>query len=80
MRDIVTPVTQEEVKTVIRRCLEQAALVNYQRLSEYAKLEGTFLILFLFPGFPQLPERITQRCSPLPTLVCLNFLVNSVVM
>lgn len=41
MRDIVTPVTQEEVKTVIRRCLEQAALVNYQRLSEYAKLEGT---------------------------------------
>uniref|UniRef100_H3C1L6 Ca2+-dependent activator protein for secretion a n=1 Tax=Tetraodon nigroviridis TaxID=99883 RepID=H3C1L6_TETNG len=40
MRDIVTPVTQEEVKTVIRRCLEQAALVNYQRLSEYAKLEG----------------------------------------
>lgn len=41
MRDIVTPVTQEEVKAVIRRCLEQAALVNYQRLSEYAKLEGT---------------------------------------
>lgn len=59
MRDIVTPVTQEEVKTVIRRCLEQAALVNYQRLSEYAKLEGTFLFLFLFPGFPQLPERVT---------------------
>ncbi|XP_029682750.1 calcium-dependent secretion activator 1 isoform X8 [Takifugu rubripes] len=39
MRDIVTPVLQEEVKTVIRRCLEQAALVNYQRLSEYAKVE-----------------------------------------
>lgn len=53
MRDIVTPVTQEEVKAVIRRCLEQAALVNYQRLSEYAKLEGTFA---LFPGFPQLPH------------------------
>lgn len=42
MRDIVTPVLQDDVKTVIRRCLEQAALVNYQRLSEYAKLEGTF--------------------------------------
>ncbi|KAL4655944.1 calcium-dependent secretion activator 1 isoform X6 [Arapaima gigas] len=40
MKDIVTPVPQEEVKAVIRRCLEQAALVNYQRLSEYAKVEG----------------------------------------
>jgi hypothetical protein len=40
MKDIVTPVPQEEVKTVIRKCLEQAALVNYSRLSEYAKIEG----------------------------------------
>nr|XP_043879572.1 calcium-dependent secretion activator 1 isoform X20 [Solea senegalensis] len=39
MRDIVTPVPQDEVKAVIHRCLDQAALVNYQRLSEYAKLE-----------------------------------------
>ncbi|XP_041130194.1 calcium-dependent secretion activator 1-like isoform X16 [Polyodon spathula] len=39
MKDIVTPVPQEEVKTVIRKCLEQAALVNYTRLSEYAKVE-----------------------------------------
>lgn len=66
MRDIVTPVTQDEVKTVIRRCLEQAALVNYQRLSEYAKLEGRFA---LFPGFPQLPEDATQCCSPFLILV-----------
>lgn len=40
MKDIVTQVPQEEVKTVIRKCLEQAALVNYTRLSEYAKVEG----------------------------------------
>uniref|UniRef100_A0A8C1FGD0 Ca2+-dependent activator protein for secretion a n=1 Tax=Cyprinus carpio carpio TaxID=630221 RepID=A0A8C1FGD0_CYPCA len=40
MKDIVTPVPQDEVKAVIRRCLEHAALVNYQRLSEYAKVEG----------------------------------------
>ncbi|XP_031423359.1 calcium-dependent secretion activator 1 isoform X5 [Clupea harengus] len=40
MKDIVTPAAQEEVKNVIRKCLEQAALVNYQRLSEYAKVEG----------------------------------------
>ncbi|KAM9534932.1 calcium-dependent secretion activator 1-like isoform 3-T6 [Salvelinus alpinus] len=39
MKDIVTPVPQEDVKTVIRKCLEQAALINYQRLSEYAKVE-----------------------------------------
>ncbi|XP_032066462.1 calcium-dependent secretion activator 1 isoform X4 [Thamnophis elegans] len=40
MKDIVTPVPQEEVKAVIRKCLEQAALTNYTRLSEYAKIEG----------------------------------------
>ncbi len=40
MKDIVTSVPQDEVKAVIRKCLEQAALVNYQRLSEYAKVEG----------------------------------------
>nr|XP_023849557.1 calcium-dependent secretion activator 1 isoform X2 [Salvelinus alpinus] len=40
MKDIVTPVPQEDVKTVIRKCLEQAALINYQRLSEYAKVEA----------------------------------------
>ena len=43
MKDIVTPVPQDDVKAVIRRCLEQAALVNYQRLSEYAKIEGRLL-------------------------------------
>lgn len=46
MKDIVTPVPQEEVKTVIRKCLEQAALVNYTRLSEYAKIEGKALSLW----------------------------------
>ncbi|XP_078270695.1 calcium-dependent secretion activator 1 isoform X8 [Rhinoraja longicauda] len=39
MKDIVTPVPQEDVKVVIRKCLEKAALVNYTRLSEYAKIE-----------------------------------------
>lgn len=47
MKDVVTPVPQEEVKAVIRKCLEQAALVNYQRLSEYAKLEGELLLTSL---------------------------------
>lgn len=42
MKDIITPVPQEEVKAVIHNCLDQAALVNYQRLSEYAKVEGQY--------------------------------------
>uniref|UniRef100_A0A4W6DMX2 Ca2+-dependent activator protein for secretion b n=1 Tax=Lates calcarifer TaxID=8187 RepID=A0A4W6DMX2_LATCA len=37
MKDIVTPVPPEEVKGVIRKCLEQAAQLNYQRIKEYAK-------------------------------------------
>uniref|UniRef100_A0A3Q1JQR5 Ca2+-dependent activator protein for secretion b n=1 Tax=Anabas testudineus TaxID=64144 RepID=A0A3Q1JQR5_ANATE len=40
MKDIVTPVPQEEVKGVIRKCLEQAAQLNYQRIKEYVKIEG----------------------------------------
>lgn len=44
MKDIVTQVPQEEIKAAIRICLEQAAIVNYQRLSEYAKLEGELLL------------------------------------
>ncbi|XP_072307719.1 calcium-dependent secretion activator 1 isoform X3 [Eucyclogobius newberryi] len=51
MKDIVTPVPQEDVKAVIRRCLEQAALVNYQRLSEYAKLEGKKREMYEHPVF-----------------------------
>ena len=44
MKDIVTPVTPEEVKSVIRKCLENAALVNYTRISQNAKVEGKFPI------------------------------------
>ncbi|XP_051568640.1 calcium-dependent secretion activator 1 isoform X6 [Myxocyprinus asiaticus] len=40
MKDIVTPVPQEEVKTVICKCLEQAAQINYQRITDYARVEG----------------------------------------
>ena len=41
MRDIVTQVDPEEVRLVIKHCLEEAALVNYTRVSEYAKVEET---------------------------------------
>ena len=40
MKDIVTPVPAEEVRHIIKKCLENAALVNYSRISDYAKIEG----------------------------------------
>ncbi|XP_071983812.1 calcium-dependent secretion activator 1 isoform X34 [Engystomops pustulosus] len=51
MKDIVTPVPQEDVKNVIRKCLEQAALTNYTRLSEYAKIEGKKREMYEHPVF-----------------------------
>lgn len=41
MKDIVTPVPPEEVRGMIKKCLETAALVNYTRLSSEANIEGT---------------------------------------
>lgn len=40
MKDIVTPVPPEEVRSMIKKSLETAALVNYTRLSGEAKIEG----------------------------------------
>jgi hypothetical protein len=53
MKDIVTPVSPEEVKAVIRKCLEQAALVNYTRISHVAKVEGKFVLLFFVHKTPK---------------------------
>lgn len=44
MKDIVTPVPPEEVRGMIKKCLETAALVNYTRLSSEAKIEGQYTI------------------------------------
>uniref|UniRef100_A0ABM5GG76 Calcium-dependent secretion activator 2 isoform X5 n=1 Tax=Pogona vitticeps TaxID=103695 RepID=A0ABM5GG76_9SAUR len=41
MKDIATPIPAEEVKKVVRKCLEKAALINYTRLTDYAKIEAT---------------------------------------
>ncbi|XP_058794999.1 calcium-dependent secretion activator [Phymastichus coffea] len=38
MKDSVTPVEQDEVRNMIRTCLETAAHVNYERLSTEAKV------------------------------------------
>ncbi|KAK8722382.1 hypothetical protein OTU49_012439 [Cherax quadricarinatus] len=39
MKDIVTPVPPEEVRGMIKKCLENAALLNYTRLSSETKIE-----------------------------------------
>ncbi|XP_046655109.1 calcium-dependent secretion activator-like isoform X6 [Daphnia pulicaria] len=39
MKDIMTPVPAEEVRAVIKKCLENAALINYNKLASEAKVE-----------------------------------------
>ncbi|KAM8914571.1 calcium-dependent secretion activator 1 isoform 2-T2 [Spinachia spinachia] len=51
MKDIATPVPPEEVKGVIRKCLEQAAQLNYERIKEYATIEGKKREMFEHPVF-----------------------------
>lgn len=48
MKDIVTPVPPEEVRGMIKKCLETAALVNYTRLSSEAKIDGKAILDFVF--------------------------------
>lgn len=40
MKDITTPVLPEEMKKIVQKCLEKAALINYSQLTEYAQIEG----------------------------------------
>lgn len=47
MKDVMTPAPADEVRSVIKKCLENAALVNYTRISEQAKIEGIFCLIYL---------------------------------
>ena len=40
MKDVATPATQSEGRGTIKEALTKAALVNYERLSEEARIEG----------------------------------------
>lgn len=51
MKDIVTPVPPEEVRGMIKKCLETAALVNYTKLSSEAKIEGKLITSMLLYKF-----------------------------
>ncbi|KAI3370027.1 hypothetical protein L3Q82_024812 [Scortum barcoo] len=78
MKDIVTPVPQEEVKGVIRKCLEQAAQLNYQRIKDYAKIEGKKREMYEHPVFCLASQVMDLTIQILPCLflsvpfVCAN--------
>lgn len=40
MKDITTPVPPEEMKNLVKKCLEKAARINYSQLMEYAQVKG----------------------------------------
>ncbi|XP_073724890.1 calcium-dependent secretion activator 2 isoform X11 [Misgurnus anguillicaudatus] len=40
MKDITTAVPPEEMQKIVQTCLEKAALINYQQLTDYAQIEG----------------------------------------
>jgi calcium-dependent secretion activator len=42
MKDFITAVPVEEMCSIVKKCLEKAALVNYTKISEAAKIEGAF--------------------------------------
>jgi len=42
MKDLVTPIPPEEIYSVVKKCLENAALLNYTKVTEMAKAEGKF--------------------------------------
>lgn len=44
MKDIVTPVAPEEIRAFLQKCMENAALINYTKVSELAKIEGRPLL------------------------------------
>ncbi|GFY42281.1 calcium-dependent secretion activator [Trichonephila inaurata madagascariensis] len=50
MKDVMTPAPPEEVRAVIKKCLENAALVNYTRISEQAKIEESEMDENASPG------------------------------
>ena len=39
-KDIATPIAREEIRNFIGKCLENAAYINYTRVSDQAKIEG----------------------------------------
>ncbi|XP_028900915.1 calcium-dependent secretion activator isoform X7 [Zeugodacus cucurbitae] len=58
MKDIVTPVPPEEVRMMIKKSLETAALVNYTRLSSEARIEEDLRGEIIVPAAKKLEDLI----------------------
>uniref|UniRef100_A0AAY4BBL6 Calcium-dependent secretion activator 2 n=1 Tax=Denticeps clupeoides TaxID=299321 RepID=A0AAY4BBL6_9TELE len=44
MKDINTPFPLEDMKKLVQKCLEKAALINYSQLTEYAQIKGSVTV------------------------------------
>jgi len=61
----VTPVPTEEINAVVKGCLEKAALINYTKMSDIAKIEGRLQLRDIFPKDIHCPtvSKICQECQ-----------------
>lgn len=48
MKDLRTPAPVDEIRVVIKKCLETASLVNYTKISEQAKIEGMYTYTHIY--------------------------------
>ena len=39
-KDLATPISRDDIRHFIGKCLENAAYINYTRVSDQAKIEG----------------------------------------
>ena len=46
MKDNLTPAPQEEVHGLIKKCLENAAYVNYSKISDSAQIGGKYFLVW----------------------------------
>ena len=61
MKDLVTPVAVDEIRNVVRKCLENAALINYTKVNEMAKNEGATRPFKAYSFHPTQRTQQTQR-------------------
>jgi hypothetical protein len=57
-KDISTPITRDEIRHFIRKCLENAAYTNYTRVSDQAKIEGILFLKVILRQADELQSRI----------------------
>uniref|UniRef100_A0AAY4BBQ1 Calcium-dependent secretion activator 2 n=1 Tax=Denticeps clupeoides TaxID=299321 RepID=A0AAY4BBQ1_9TELE len=56
MKDINTPFPLEDMKKLVQKCLEKAALINYSQLTEYAQIKVTVGRLYKLEDIMRLGE------------------------